>query len=102
MKLRWTRRALADLDRVAATIAMHKSMEATDFGTSIYESVSRLQDFPLLGRTGAYQDTRELAAHKSCLVTYRVRSDEAQVLQVWHLARNLASVPVPPGAHRES
>ena len=95
MKLRWTRRALADLDRVAATIAMDKSMEATDFGTSISDSVSRLQDFPLLGRTGAYQDTRELVAHKSCLVTYRVRSDEAQVLQVWQLQRGSRAPSMP-------
>ena len=90
MKLRWSRRALADLDRIAATIAMDKSMEATDFGTSISHSVSRLQDFPLLGRTGAYQDTRELVVHKNYLVAYRVRGDEVQILQVWHVARNVA------------
>lgn len=81
---------------------MDKSLVATDFGTFISDKVALLQDFPLLGRTGAYQDTRELVAHKSYLVTYRVRSDQAQVLQVWHVERNLASVPGPTGAKHES
>ena len=54
--------------------------------------VERLALFPLLGRTGVYQDTRELVVHKNYLVTYRVRADEVQVLQVWHFARRLNSL----------
>lgn len=82
---------------------MDKRISATEFMSSFSDMVRRLQDFPLLGRTGAYQDTRELAADRSYVVTYRVRSDEAQVLQVWHVARNHASaIPVPIGANYES
>ena len=89
MKLRWTRRALADLNRIATRIADDKPAAAGEFAQAVSSKVGRLREFPLLGRTGAYQDTRELVVHKNHLVTYRVRADEVQVLQVWHLARNL-------------
>jgi len=55
----------------------------------VHERVSRLQDFPLLGRSGAFEDTRELVVHKNYLVTYRLRAQDVEVLQVWHVARNL-------------
>ena len=90
MKLRWTRRALADLDRIAARITLDKPAVAAEFVATISDKVDRLQEFPLLGRTGAYQDTRELVVHRNYLVTYRLRGDEVQVLQVWHVARKLA------------
>ena len=90
MRFRWSRRALADLDRIAARIAMDKPVVAAEFVSTISDQVGRLQELPFLGRTGAYQDTRELVVHKSYLVTYRVHGDEVQVLQVWHVARNLA------------
>jgi toxin ParE1/3/4 len=89
VKLRWSRRALADLQRIADHIATDKPRAAADFVAAVHDSVARLQDFPWLGRPGAYEDTRELVVHRNYLVTYRVRSDEIQVLQVWHVARNL-------------
>ena len=49
--------------------------------------VGRLERFPLIGRTGVYADTRELVVHKNYIVTYRVRADEVQMLQVWHSAQ---------------
>lgn len=90
MKLRWTRRAFADLDRIAARIALDKTSAAAEFVATVSDKVGRLPEFALMGRRGAYQDTRELVVHKNYLVTYRVHGDEVQVLQVWHVARDLA------------
>ena len=89
MKLRWTRRALADPGRICDRIAEDKPAVAEAFAAAVFDKVERLREFPLLGRTGALEDTRELIVHKNYLVTYRVRADEVQVLQVWHLARGL-------------
>ena len=89
MKIRWSRRALADLNRISARIAEDKPAAAAEFMRAVADRVDRLREFPLLGRIGAYQDTRELVVHRNYLVTYRVRGDEVQVLQVWHVARNL-------------
>lgn len=88
-KLRWSRRALADLDRIARHIAADKPLAALGFVAAVRASVERLSAFPLLGRAGALDHTRELVVHRNYLVTYRVHGDEVQVLQVWHVARNL-------------
>ena len=86
--LRWSRRALADLDRIARRIAADKPLAAAEFVAGVRTSVERLTIFPMLGRAGALVDTRELVAHRNYLVTYRLRGDEVQLLQVWHVARN--------------
>jgi toxin ParE1/3/4 len=88
VKVCWSRRALADLARIADRIARGKPLAATEFVRAVQGKVERLALFPLLGHTGVYQDTRELVVHKNYLVTYRVRADEVQVLQVWHVARS--------------
>ncbi|MBI5256186.1 MAG: type II toxin-antitoxin system RelE/ParE family toxin [Burkholderiales bacterium] len=88
MKLRWTRRALADLERLADRIAADdKPQAAQAFVDALVQKVGQLEEFPLLGRIGAYEDTRELIVHRNHLVTYRLRADEVQLLQVWHVAR---------------
>ncbi len=88
MKLRWTGRALVDLQRLADRIADDdKPMAAQAFVEAIADKVDRLQQFPLMGRQGRLEDTRELVVHKNYLVTYRLRADEVQLLQVWHVAR---------------
>lgn len=88
MKLRWARRALADLQRLAERIAADdKPMAAQAFVDAIADKVDRLQQFPLMGRQGRLEDTRELVVHKNYLVSYRLRADEVQLLQVWHVAR---------------
>jgi toxin ParE1/3/4 len=87
VKVRRSRRALADLQRIADRIAADKPLAAYKFAAQVRSKVDTLSRFPLLGRSGAYQDTRELVVHRNYLVTYRVRGDDVQVLQVWHVAR---------------
>ena len=93
-KLRWSRRALADLDRIARRIAADKPLAAVEFVAAVRTSVERLGAWPLLGRAGALDDTRERVVHRNYLVTYRVRADEVQVLQVWHVARDRPRGPI--------
>jgi toxin ParE1/3/4 len=88
MKVRWTRRALADLDHIAERIAADKPAAAEEFVLAVSSKVGQLQIMPLMGRTGAYQDTRELVVHKNYLVTYRLHASDIQILQIWHVARN--------------
>ena len=91
MKLHWSRRALADLDRICARSAIDQPLVAASFAAIISDKVDRLRQFPLWGRSGVYQDTRELVVHRNYLVTYRVRVDEVQIVQVWHVARDRPS-----------
>ena len=87
MRLLWSRRALADLQRIADHIAADKPQAAQAFVAAVRQTAGRLERFPLLGRPGTYADTRELVVHRNYLLTYRVRREEVQVLQVWHVAR---------------
>lgn len=87
MKLAWTRRALSDLRRIADHIAIDNPSAARRLVEDIGHKALKLESFPLIGRIGGYQDTRELVVHKNYLLTYRVRADQVQVLQVWHAAQ---------------
>ena len=90
MKLRWSSRALLDLQRLAdCTATDGKPMAATAFATGIFEAAKLLADQPLMGRAGRRHDTREWIVHRNHLLVYRVRGDEVQILQLWHVARQL-------------
>jgi addiction module RelE/StbE family toxin len=91
MKLRWTRRALGDLQRLADRIAQDKPIAAVAFVEAILDKAAMLEEQPLLGRAGSLEDTRELVVHKNYLLTYRLRGDEIQLLQIWHVSRQAAT-----------
>jgi addiction module RelE/StbE family toxin len=90
VKIRWTRRALTDLQRIADRIAIDNPRAADQLAAEVRRHVSQLQQHPLIGRAGAHDDTRELVVHRNYLLTYRLRLDEVQILQLWHVARHLA------------
>lgn len=99
MIVRWTRRALADLQRIAAHIAQDNPGAAAELAAVVQQKADRLQRFPLLGRIGALDDVRELVVHRNYILSYRVRAAEVQVLQLWHVARNRPRGPaVAPSA----
>jgi toxin ParE1/3/4 len=87
VKLVWSRRALADLTRIAVRIAKDKPLAAEGFVIAVREKAASLEQFPLLGRVGVLEDVRELIVHKNYLITYRVRADKIDLLQVWHVAQ---------------
>lgn len=90
MKLRWSSRALQDLQRLADRIAADgKPLAATAFAAEIHEATNLLTEQPLMGRAGRRHDTREWVAHRNHLLVYRVRGDEVQILQLWQVARQL-------------
>ena len=90
MKLRWSSRALLDLQRLADRIAADgKPMAATAFAAELVDAAKLLSAQPLIGRPGRRHDTREWIAHRNHLLVYRVRGDEVQILQLWHVARQL-------------
>ena len=90
MKLRWSSRALLDLQRLADRIAADgKPMAAAAFAAELFDAAKLLTAQPLMGRPGRRHDTREWIAHRSHLLVYRVRGDEVQILQLWHVARQL-------------
>lgn len=84
--IKWLKRALRDMDRVAEYIARDNRGRAVSFVHEIFDQVDDLSLFPYLGRAGKKGDTRELVIQKHYLVSYRIREDAIEILQVWHTA----------------
>ena len=87
VELRWTRKALENLDQIAAYIAQDNPARASSFIGEIKEKTELLAQFPALGRPGRVPGTRELVVHENYVVPYRVKGDTVQIIRVQHVAR---------------
>ena len=87
MELRWTRKALENLDQIAAYIGQDKPTRASTFVGEIKEKTELLAAFPALGRPGRVPGTRELVVHENYVLPYRVKGDTVQIIRVQHVAR---------------
>ncbi len=87
MEIRWTRKALENLDAIAAYIALDNPTRARSFVGEIKEKTALLAQFPAIGRPGRVPGTRELVVHENYVVPYRVKDGAVQILRVHHVAR---------------
>lgn len=88
MRIRWTRRARAHLDRIGRYIAEHDREAAGRVLRRIVYLVSNLSDQPHMGRVGRVNGTRELIVPEfPYIIAYRVRAQDVEVLAVLHALR---------------
>jgi len=90
MKIRWTRLASLDLQRLQDYIAQDNPHAAFRIARLIRERTERLADHPYSGRTGRVHGTRELIVSGTpYVVAYRIvaAEDSVDVLAVIHSAR---------------
>lgn len=87
MVVKWSRRALGDLVAIISWIERDNVRAAQALMKNIRTKTKRLADFPFMGRMGVYGDIRECVVHKSYIVSYRVRRDSIEIIQVWHMAQ---------------
>lgn len=87
VEIRWTRKALENLDQIAAYIAQDNPTRASSFIGEIKAKTELLATFPGLGRPGRVPGTRELVVHANYVVPYRVKDNTAQIIRVQHVAR---------------
>ena len=81
MELKWSRRALADLERIANHIAAENPHAATALLQEFRASTGHLREHPYLGRASG-PDHRELVLHRRYPPTYRIRPGRVEILQV--------------------
>ncbi len=92
MRVRWLRRALANLEAEAEYIARDKPAAASRMVAAIQRAVERLADYPASGRPGRVPGTRELVVPGTpYVIPYRVRGQSVEVLRVFHAARKWPS-----------
>jgi toxin ParE1/3/4 len=90
MRVRWLRKALANLDAEASYIATEDPAAARLVVARVLTAVGRLTEQPALGRPGRVPGTRELVVPKTrYIVPYRVRKETVEILRVFHASRRL-------------
>jgi len=88
VRVRWLRRALANLDAEAEYIAEDNPAAAGRVVLNILRVVALLKKNPALGRAGRVAGTRELVVPGTpYIVPYRVRGEAVEILRVFHAAR---------------
>ena len=83
----WKQAALDDRQRIVAFIADDNPMAAIALGDALMEKAGQLDAFPMSGRTGRVQGTRELVVHSHYVLVYRVMGGAAEVLRVLHTSQ---------------
>lgn len=86
---RWTRRALRHVDEIKVYYTQEADEDvARRMLGHIQDALTRLDDYPSLGRIGRIDGTRELVVPRTpYIVAYRVRRHTVEVLAVLHAAR---------------
>jgi plasmid stabilization system protein ParE len=85
MRVKWTRRALDNLDSAVEYIATDKPAAATDVALKILKSAKMLADQPGMGRIGRVAGTREFVVPGLPFILPYVRKDGTIViLRVMH------------------
>ena len=87
MDVKWTRRAVRELDSVLDYIARDKPLAAARFGAQARKKVEILKEHPHIGRTSDLPGVRELLIHENYFVIYRVRGDALEILRFRHARR---------------
>ena len=85
MKIFWTRSAKRQLASAYEYILGDNARAADEVLDRILQSVRQLADFPLSGRIGRVNNTRELViVGTPYIVAYRIKRNEVQILALLH------------------
>ncbi|HJU11152.1 MAG TPA: type II toxin-antitoxin system RelE/ParE family toxin [Candidatus Binataceae bacterium] len=89
MRIRWTRAAAADLERINNYLRDKYPHYRAPTITRIYEAARSLKDLSHRGRPGREEGTRELLFPPlPYILVYRVTEQAIEVLRIYHPAEN--------------
>ena len=85
MKIRWTKKAIKNLEQFERFIAQDKPDAAIETVLNVIHAVEYLVDHPQLGRIGRIHGTRELiVSGLPVIVPYRIKDQYVEILRVMH------------------
>ena len=88
VNVRYTRRALAQIDRALTYVQERSSQGAAQIRDRLLALVALLQEYPYAGRMTSRPNVRRLLAHPyPHLIDYRVTSTETIIMRFRHAAR---------------
>jgi addiction module RelE/StbE family toxin len=86
LNISYSPQAAADLDTIHAFISQHSAAKADEYVVRILQAVRMLESFPLVGRPGRVETTRELVLPgMPYIAIYRIRSEtDVEILTIKH------------------
>ena len=87
MKVVWAKRAAHARNGLINYIAEDNVLAALEMDDTITAATLRLEEFPLLGKPGRIDGTRELVVHQHYILVYEVVDDTIIILMVLHTSR---------------
>ena len=90
MNIRFTDRAIADLDAIADYLIPRSPQGARNVGAAIQRAIGQLEHFPCLGTRQTTEGVRKLVVGKYPYLVFYVAdtgADEVRILAVRHAAR---------------
>ena len=88
MQVRYTRLAISDLSQAYGYIEADSPQNARAIGKRIEKSIDTLALYPLLGKQGRVEGTREfLVTGTPFIIIYRAKKDVLQILSILHTSR---------------
>lgn len=88
MRLLWTAKAAADLERIVERIRIDNPDAALHVARTIHQSIASLRQFPNRDRLGLVENTRELIfAPWPYIAVYEIIDDALQVLRIRHASQ---------------
>ena len=86
--IKWLRKALKSLEQAYGYMAETDADAAIALVLKIQAATQQLAEFPMMGRVGRVDGTRELVITNSpYLVIYRVKGNAVQILRVLHASK---------------
>ena len=89
MKIRWSPEAADDLERIFRRIHQDSPAAARHVARTIYERVAMLKEFPMRGRIGRIEGSRELVLTPlPYIAVYRVSQQAIEIARLYHGAQD--------------
>ena len=89
MNVTFTKAAQADIEEIHRYIAQENPVAAASVVAAIERATTRLSAFPLSGRIGAVETTRELVIPKlPFIAVYQITADAVEIIAVFHAAQD--------------
>ncbi len=86
--VKWLRKALKNLEQAYDYVAEENVEAVVGLVFKIQAATEQLAEFPMMGRAGRIDGTRELViANTPYIVIYRVKGKSVEILRVLHSSR---------------
>ena len=88
MRVKWLRGALRNFHQAVDFIAQDNFTAASGVAEIIWDTATRLEQHPHIGRPGRLKGTRELIVPRlPYVIRYRIKAETVEILRIHHMSQ---------------